>query len=347
MNQNKYLNLLNEIKGKTIAVVYIFEGEDAPGFEHYWVWKSDIITGWLNAIQEIQCIPYIVDVRTFIHKAVCNTLPPIDYVLNLNCGSCQLSSMSLVPSMCSFLSIPCIPCDAEAIIIAEDKKISNHLAVSQNIRIPQNLPADNRNGIYRPRNLGSSIGVQIGSANNNFSNGLYQEFIRGYDCTIQLMFNPYKESIDFLPALVYIPDSLDPNWIYDTEEKYTDTEHFKKVHIKTIDDTLKCKLLKYASLFPITTYARIDARIKFDHPILIDDLSSLKINSETFYFIEMNSMPTIEYEDTFSMSFDISKEDTNNSFYDIIHTYCDFIGKNSSMMGFLISSSMISLKSKC
>ena len=131
MNNNTYYkNQLEELKGKTIAIVYIFEGEDAPGFNHYWVWKSDIISGWLNAVQELECVPFILDVRTFVQKAMNHTLPHIDFVVNLNCGSYDLSSMSLVPSTCSFLSIPCIPCNAAAIILSENKKVSNLLAIA-------------------------------------------------------------------------------------------------------------------------------------------------------------------------------------------------------------------------
>ena len=88
-----------KIKGKTIAIVYIFEGEDARGFEHYHIWKSDVITKWMNAVQKLYCLPLILDVRTFVEKAISRTLPHVDYVLNLNCGSCHLSPMALVPAM--------------------------------------------------------------------------------------------------------------------------------------------------------------------------------------------------------------------------------------------------------
>ena len=35
---------LHNLIGKTIGVIYTFEGEDAPGFSHYHVWQSDIIS---------------------------------------------------------------------------------------------------------------------------------------------------------------------------------------------------------------------------------------------------------------------------------------------------------------
>lgn len=48
---------INSIRGKTIAIVYIYEKEDAPGFDHYWMWKGDIIAGWIKAIYELECVP--------------------------------------------------------------------------------------------------------------------------------------------------------------------------------------------------------------------------------------------------------------------------------------------------
>ena len=62
-------NKLIELKGKTIALVYIFEKETADGFNHFLIWKDKVLTGWLSAIYELNCLPYIIDVRTFMQKA--------------------------------------------------------------------------------------------------------------------------------------------------------------------------------------------------------------------------------------------------------------------------------------
>ena len=99
-------NFYEKAKRKTIAIVYIFEGEEAIGFEHYHVWESDIIAPWLLAVQQLHCIPLILDVRTFVEKAISNTLPKIDFVVSLNRRSTLLSSIPLVPSICSFTGVP-------------------------------------------------------------------------------------------------------------------------------------------------------------------------------------------------------------------------------------------------
>ena len=132
MTKEEFKNALHRIQGKTIAVVYIFEGEQGEGFEHYDIWQSDVISEWLYAIQQNHCRPLIMDVRTFILKAMSQTLPEIDFVLNLNNGNKVLSTLGLVPSVCSFLNIPCIPCNTVSIIAGEHKGIANYVASAHN-----------------------------------------------------------------------------------------------------------------------------------------------------------------------------------------------------------------------
>ena len=70
---SQYCHLLEKIKGKTIAIVYVFEGDNTQGFQHYDPWKSDVIADWLKAVQELKCLPFILDVRTFAQKALDGT----------------------------------------------------------------------------------------------------------------------------------------------------------------------------------------------------------------------------------------------------------------------------------
>ena len=137
----------------------------------------------MNAVQDLHCLPLIIDVRTFVDKAINNTLPHIDYVLNMNSGTYALSSMALVPATCSVIGVPCIPCDAVSIVTGENKLFSNLIANSIGLNIPKNLNSDEENGIFRPINLGNSMGVKRG-LNKNSSAGIYQEFIKGYDLSL-------------------------------------------------------------------------------------------------------------------------------------------------------------------
>ena len=99
---------LHRLQGKTIGIVYIFEAEKAQGIKNYPVWQSDVIDKLLKVIRGLRCRPLALDARTFVQKAMCGTLPIIDYVVNLNCGVTEFFSIASVPSICGFLHIPCI-----------------------------------------------------------------------------------------------------------------------------------------------------------------------------------------------------------------------------------------------
>ena len=333
-------NKIGQLRGKTIALVYIFEKEDAPGFEHYWVWKSDIISGWLNAIQELDCLPFILDVRTFAEKAANRTLPHVDFVINLNCGSRVLSSMGLVPSICSFLAIPCIPCNTISIVTSENKYISNLLASAMSLNVPESLKVSSPNGIYRPLNLGSSIGVKKGHIALPIIAGTYQQFIPGFDITIPILYNPILCEIDLLPPILYLPDSLDPNWIFDEEAKKKD-KGFSTIPIMKVDKEVRNKLLNFARVFPICTYGRIDARLRISEGKLSSENTIEVLRLEDLYFIEINSMPTIERDDSFEYSIIAAKKDEENSFYNCINWYAEAVG-SPSINGFLVLCWMLS-----
>lgn len=343
--QDKGIALLNSIKGKTIALVYIFENEDAPGFKHYWIWKSDIIAGWLRAIQEIGCVPFVMDVRTFIQKAIYHNLPKIDFVINLNCGSVELSSMSLVPAMCSFISIPCIPCDAATIVMSENKAISNMIARCSDLNVPKDMDQSIDGGIFRPLNLGSSIGVNIGRPDRNAGRGTYQEFIQGYDATIPIVYNPITKRIDLLPPIAYIPICKDPNWIYDADEKVKDNG-FTTRTISHIDSRAKERVLAFAQNFPITTFGRVDVRLKTTQ--ILSDGSNVEglFTPENMYFIEMNSMPTIEPEDSFEFALRAVRENPEQSLFEFVNMYYSTI-PSPTINGYLLASSILSTTAMC
>lgn len=301
--------IIDSIKGKTIAIVYIFEGEDAPGFGHYHIWKSDVISKWLLAVQELHCMPLILDVRTFVEKAINRTLPHIDFVVNLNCGSTELSPMGLVPSMCGFLNIPCIPCNTVSIITGENKEISNHVAKSIGLRVPQKLTTKIHDGIYRPLNYGSSYGVKrVDSVNK--SSGIYQEFIHGYDITTPFLFNPLTKKMEMLPTILYVPDNNDLEWFFDETAK----EHKCGYHREILHQISTDLLEKYQNLIEslsINTFCRIDARIRCEKNIA--DVTSYIPNADTTYFIEMNPMPTVRKDNSFDFSYHAISEQYNIS----------------------------------
>ena len=336
-----YKEQLQNLKGKTIAIVYIFEGEKAKGFEHYHVWRSKIISRWLNAVEDLGCLPFILDVRSFVNKAMNNTLPHIDYVLNLNCGSKQLSSMSLIPSVCSFLSIPCIPCNSSTILMGENKKASNMIAIANNLNVPRNLTFPDDNAIFRPLNFGSSFGVRKGKRNDIKSDELYQEFIPGYDATFPIMYNPIKHDLDFLPGVLYFPNNNDPNWFFGENEKIT-KDDYENYPLYKIDKEAKEKLLQFAKSFPIDTFCRIDVRIKCANK-LSKSICDQYIKFEDIYFVEINPMPTVKLGNAYDLAFEYINNESN--FYQCLQIHKEVFGSVNTN-NFLLSSSMIALSNE-
>ena len=260
MENSTYTDKLKSIFGKTIAIIYIFEGDKCDGYRHYEIWKSDVISSWMFAVEELKGLPLIMDLRTFVQKAMNKTLPYIDYVINLNNGTISLSTLGLLPSICSFLNIPCIPCDTISIISGEHKRISNIIANSIGIKIPKNLPTHINSGITRPISLGSSLGVQRDiSSNFNEDEFLYQEFIPGFDMTTPILYNPISNRLDILPAVLYYPDEFNPEWFLGKTEKVLHRGYKKK--IVHLSDDVKNKYLKLAKMMNIKCYCRIDARV--------------------------------------------------------------------------------------
>lgn len=334
--ENQFKNYIQKIKGKTIAIVYIFEGDNALGFEHFYMWKSNIISKWMNAVQEISCLPFIIDVRTFIDKAINKTLPHIDYVLNLNSGTYNLSTMALVPAMCSAINVPCIPCNAVSIVTGENKDLSNRIAFSLGINVPKTLERSDETGIFRPISLGNSLGVCKGHLPEN-KKGIYQEFIKGFEITTPLVYNAIEKKMEVLPTVVFAPLNNDPDWYYGEKDKKNQQGYCFK--IIDIDRKLKNKYIELANTLSIQTFCRIDARIKCLEPENMLETLRNGATSENTYFIEINVMPTIRDNNSFCYSF--NSIDQSQSIYKYIQLQKELIG-TININSFLLASSMMS-----
>lgn len=337
MNKDEYQNMLHKIKGKVIAIVYIFEGDLSEGLMHYDPWKSDVISDWMKAVQELKCMPFILDVRTFCQKALSGTLPCIDYVVNLNAGTNNLSTLGLIPSICGFLNLPCIPADTVTTVIGENKHLSNLLSKTLHTKLPKELPPSNPNGIFRPSNLGSSKNIQKGFPKELvFKDYTYQEFIKGFDMTIPIIYNPLTDSLETLPPVMYYPKSLDINWFLNQHSKEKHEGYIKRI-IK-LENSAKNHYLKLANEFGITTYCRIDTRVSCDTPEELNAAFYEEIKLERINFIEINPLPTIKNNINFSDSFKAIKSDSSlGQCVDLYKQNFD----SPSFVGFILSCSIL------
>lgn len=338
MNNEEYCKLLQELYGKTIAIIYIFEGEDAAGYGHYEVWKSDVISSWMFAIEELHCLPLIMDIRTFVQKALNKSLPYIDYVVNLNNGSKIISTLGLVPSVCSFLNIPCIPCNTTTIVCGEHKKLSNIIAEGIGLNVPKTLPTSDNTGITRPIGLGSSLGVKRGAHNSIQNNSfIYQEFIKGYDITTPILFNPITSNLEVLPAVLYTPYEHSVEWFLGEDEKRLHHGYSKQT--AHLSQSAKEKYISLAKEMGIYSYCRIDARLHCESEEESFSLIANTVPLDKLYFLEINPMPTIKNNINFHSSMDALND--QYSLYTCYEAYKKII-ENATHTGFILSCSIIS-----
>ena len=329
-----YQHSLEDIKGKTIGIVYGFDHEEAKGYEHYDLWKSDVISDWLIAVDELGCSPFLMDVRSFVLKAMNSSLPKIDYIVNLSNGTNKLSSLGLVPSTSSFLDIPCIPCDASVALLGENKKSSNYIARNSNVNVPIDMDENNKGGIYRPLNLGSSKGVS--REKGDYSEYLYQEFIRGYDITTPIMYNPLLDELEVLPGIVYYPDNEDPDWFLGEQAKELH-RGYKKVSVNLCHE-IKDSYKELAKMFSIKTYCRIDARIQADSIVDLQEKIRNGVGINNIFFSEINPMPTIKKNINFHSSLDCL--DSSYKMFVCLKTYYDTV-QSGTLTGFILANAIL------
>lgn len=290
------------------------------------------------AIEELHGLPLVMDIRTFVQKAMNKSLPYIDYIINLNNGTKTISTLGLVPSVCSFLKIPCIPCNTTTIVCGEHKKISNAIAKSIGLNVPKSLQSDNANGIMRPIGLGSSLGVKRGF-DNLYKNKeyTYQEFIKGFDITTPILFNPITDKLEVLPAVLYMPDSLNVEWFLGEEEKHLHQGYSKQ--IVQLSSDVKELYLSFAKEMGIFSFCRIDARLHCETECELSDLFKATIPLNRLYFLEINPMPTIKDKINFHSSLDALNE--QYPLYSCYNIYKEVVPK-ATHTGFILACSMLS-----
>lgn len=327
--------------GKDGQKKYSIRKESAPGYSIYESWKSDVISSWMVAVDELGAIPLVLDARTFISKVVNTTMPQIDYVINLCNGLKDIPVLGAVPAVCAFDALPCIPNNAKTIMIGEDKRISNHLATLSGINIPRETSIESDNGIIRPISFGSSIGVMKTPVPRPTYDYICQEFIEGYDVTVPIMYNPLYEDFEVLPGVLYLPCHADPEWFLGEEEKQLHTA-YEKVGIE-IPVSIQKNLLSLAKLFQVDTYCRVDTRIRTSEILSRDRIPSFSFELKDLYFLEINTMPTIKEGINFHTS--IVNMGTRNRMSAAFDLFKEHV-KNPSITGFILASSILALSSK-
>lgn len=336
MELTKYLEKLKNLTGSVIAIVYTFTGGVSTS-KYYDAWQADVLSDWIRGVYDIQCIPLVMDFETFAFKAFNNTLPKIDYVINLNNGSLNLSSLGLLPSLCSYLDIPCIPNASETLIIGENKFVSNVLAQNSGIKIPKYIDNDIEQAIIRPIGYGSSKGIHKGNVKDNIRD-LCQQFIPGFDMTISFMYNPIKEKLCFVSALMYLPNDIDINWFLGEKEK-KERNSYSKLPVK-INKEYSQKLEKFINYnFAINSLCRIDTRVKCQNNEELIYFTEHEIESNRIFFLEINPLPTIKENVNFTDT--ILNTSATNDFKICLNEFQKY-SNSKNITGFILSCVLLS-----
>lgn len=331
-----YRKKLECLVGKVIAIVYTFTG-DASALKYYDAWKADVLADWVKGVYDIKCVPLVIDFETFAFKAFNNTLPKIDYVINLNNGNADLSSLGLLPSICSYFNIPCIPNNSEVLILGENKFVANTLAQSAGLKIPNYLNSDNQSGIIRPICYGSSKGIHRGNVKNNVRD-LHQEFISGFDMTMSFMYNPINNKLCFVSSLMYLPNNLDINW-YLSEEEKEKRNAYTKIPVN-VNKSFSKKLEQFINeAFAIRSLCRIDTRVKCNSNAELLYYKDNEIDSDRIHFLEINPLPTIKENVNFTDT--IINTDNSNDFKACLNEFRKY-SKSKNVTGFILSCVLLS-----
>ena len=113
-----------------------------------------------------------------------------------------------------------------------------------------------------------------------------------------------------------------------------------------IENDAKEIILKFARAISIKTFGRIDMRFKSFGEKLSPEVIYDTLTANDLYFIEINSMPTIEKEDSFEYAINAISSDSQHSLYRYISAYYETFS-DPSVNGILLASAILSFTTKC
>jgi D-alanine-D-alanine ligase-like ATP-grasp enzyme len=297
--------MLNDLRGRCVALVYAFPKVTDPPNRWYDRWKSRVIMSYGEALERLGVKPYYCDVDTFIDQASSGRLPECDAAISLNAGVRPVAHFALIPAVAQWFQIPIIPCTADVIMAGERKDLGNAIAGRAGLWVPKTYLPDDiacaRNEgalIVKPRDLGGSYGLKRidGTAitEGDFSGGkVVQQFVTGYDVTIPVFMDAATGSLAVTDATIYLPSGADPTqWIYDRDAKEAYVGGTGLPTVTRIQIPLSLcaerKIRTFSKMIGVDCFARVDFRLAVDS---IEGLTCVR--ADQLAFIEINPMPTV------------------------------------------------------
>lgn len=293
---------IKSLWGKSAAVVYGFA--PAGRFTQIWYdrWRSSVISSYGNALEELGLHPYFVDAATFARQALDGSLPEVICAFNLNAGITPIHHWSMVPSVASWCGIKPFPSEADVLIVGERKDTANLIARECGFAVPRTfhkeqlplIPPD-MPVIVKPRDLGGSVGLMRSTAGELVADDIsqftdvIQEFVRGFDLTIPVVWQPTQGRHRCVAGVIYLPEDNSLDWYHSAETKKSRQGYSKQVI--PIPAELEFMLVGFAKRIELGPYARIDIRVQCA-PNAHGDIDWVTADP---IFIEVNPLPTIRH----------------------------------------------------
>jgi len=283
---------LKSLESKRLAIVYSdrFEGDSKQTWYHRW--RTDVVGFFSQAAENLGMeITFLnVDQLIDISRKECNYFP--DYVLNLNAGNKYLGNLVLAPALSSWRNKTVAFCDARTAILSEDKPTSRLYAGEAGFSLPLTSKdiKVGESAIYKPTNLGSSVGVYRQRYDGDEPVGyMVEEYIKGYDGTIVLIPSCESGKLQTVAAQIVIPKVEQPaDWIY-SEIAKEETGEAPEMEFVDIDFDVDISHAAEQLAFSCgcTSVARIDIRYtEFEQ-------GTGKLTLANTKYIELNALPTM------------------------------------------------------
>lgn len=317
MNSHDYDKHLENLHGKSLAVVYSFSNTIDKKRTWYDRWRSDVIMYFAQGAENLGLDVRYLDVDTFLNEIVSTHDFKNDFILNLHSGLNRISSWPIISSLASWRNIPSGFCPSDVHISCERKDITRAIASPLAIKLPRQIQdaatAPSGTFVVKERDLGMSVGLrktsdkEIMKAALQKSNLFVEEFIPGFDATIALLINA-NDSYTLLGARYCLPKGANPHdWMYTEEIKNLPMLNHEYSSEKIyVDSDIADELKKLSKLLGTGSVYRFDFRVKPNEKGNAPNIMTL----ENSWLLEATPTPMIAEDTEFGF---IMKDAFNDS----------------------------------
>lgn len=298
-----FRTFLDELRGKTVAIVYSFSNRVEPSVAWYDRWRSDVVVFFGRGVERLGAEPRYMDVETYIKAQGSRDDCPGDFVVNLHSGLNDLGCWPIISSLARWRRIPVAPCSSDVHIVGERKDLANMLAAQAGLRLPAPFEAESGPEILfvrKPRDLGMSRDLQILPRSeldsDDFGTDIVQRLIPGYDATVGVVRLPDGKYAVIGAHLLVPAQPGDTDWVFSEESKIAEDSGHASFARRTVDvdQVLSAMIRELCDRIGPSGHYRLDFRIQTSDP---GGLACL--TPQNAYFLEANPTPTVTSDGEF------------------------------------------------